>query len=342
MTELLITASFVLVPLFLLIPLLGKYIDIKHASIQAARYEAWEYTVWYASDAETPDGFPGGPMPVKSTSQLQRESRRRLFSGPGLALDDGDKGTGWVEADRNPVWRDHVGLSLYDGDLGATTPPGAARSRLDSSEPTPDVLAVGEVTSALPLMFSAAFSYFATGLPIPLPPVLRPSTDFDEAINVDGYARSVVAVPITTPPGLVDVRTLEGEAGADVDIDIGTLVFNTEAAVLSDGWNAGGVEHTFDRVGGIVPTNILSEMMSGVPGLSTVLSVATFLTPELRDCSPPVPHPMDPEGDGSLWLGYIDIDAVPPDRLASGGSVDCANGMCDFNPPHTEQSPCDF
>lgn len=342
MTELLITASFVLVPLFLLIPLLGKYIDIKHSSIQAARYEAWEYTVWYAADAQTPGGFPGSPMPLKSTAELQRESRRRLFSEPNLVLDAGDKATGWEEIDRNPVWRDHAGLSLYAGDLGTTTPPGKPSSRVLSSEPTPDVLAVREVTRALPLMFSTAFSYFATGLPIPVPSILRPPSDFDAAINTDGYSRSIVAVPVTTPPGLVDVRTLEGEAGADVDIDIGTLVFDTEAAVLSDGWNAGGVEHNFDRVGGIVPTNILSELTSGVPGLAEVLAVATYLTPELRECNPPIPHPMDPEDDGSLWLGYVDIDAVPPDRLASGGSVDCENGMCDFNPPHSEQSPCDF
>lgn len=40
MTEFLISASFVLVPLFLGISLLGKYIDIKHAGIQAARYQA--------------------------------------------------------------------------------------------------------------------------------------------------------------------------------------------------------------------------------------------------------------------------------------------------------------
>ena len=47
MTEMVIASSFVLVPLFLLIPLLGKYIDLNQSTIQATRYEAWEYTVWY-------------------------------------------------------------------------------------------------------------------------------------------------------------------------------------------------------------------------------------------------------------------------------------------------------
>ena len=52
MTEFLICASFVLIPLFLGLSMLAKYIDIKQAAVQAARYEAWEYTVWYATDTE--------------------------------------------------------------------------------------------------------------------------------------------------------------------------------------------------------------------------------------------------------------------------------------------------
>ena len=60
MTETVVTAATVLIPLFLLIPLLGKYIDIKHRAIQSARYEVWEYTVWYGADSETPSGFVDG------------------------------------------------------------------------------------------------------------------------------------------------------------------------------------------------------------------------------------------------------------------------------------------
>src|SRR5690606_24618203 len=47
MTEFVVSAAFVLVPLFIIIPILGKYVDMKHMAVQAARYEAWEYTVNY-------------------------------------------------------------------------------------------------------------------------------------------------------------------------------------------------------------------------------------------------------------------------------------------------------
>ena len=52
MTEFIISASFFLVPLFLAMSLIAKYIDIKQANVQAARYQVWEYTVWFANDTE--------------------------------------------------------------------------------------------------------------------------------------------------------------------------------------------------------------------------------------------------------------------------------------------------
>ena len=47
MVEFLIAATTVLIPLFLIVPILGKFMDMKSASIQAARYAAWERTVWF-------------------------------------------------------------------------------------------------------------------------------------------------------------------------------------------------------------------------------------------------------------------------------------------------------
>ena len=89
MTEFLICASFALIPLFLGISLLAKYIDIKQAAIQAARYQAWEYTVWYGNDSEPMTGFNAVTQPIKSTSATQNETRRRFFS-------DGPPGCGHV------------------------------------------------------------------------------------------------------------------------------------------------------------------------------------------------------------------------------------------------------
>ena len=105
MTEFLICASFVLVPLFLGISMLAKYIDIKQAAIQSARYEAWEYTVWYAADSEMMTGFSAVTQPKKTVSATQAEARRRFFSDPydednTLEIDNSDATADWAVADR--------------------------------------------------------------------------------------------------------------------------------------------------------------------------------------------------------------------------------------------------
>src|SRR5690606_31683869 len=134
MTELLIAATFVLVPLLLLIPLLGKYIDIRHATIQAARYEAWEYTVWYngsyGGTDDRPKGYPN-PLPVKTVVETEREAMRRCFSNTETPITGNDY-TGWDHPYRNVLWTDHRGNPLWDGSLDPTT-------YTRHNEPTPDL-----------------------------------------------------------------------------------------------------------------------------------------------------------------------------------------------------------
>lgn len=106
MTEFL-AACLVLIPVFLAIPLLGKYMDIDHAAVQGARYLAWERTVW------TPE--------EKSNARLENELRKRIFTRPGekiLASDhDGSP------ASYNPLWTDFAGkpmLAKYGDVTGQT------------------------------------------------------------------------------------------------------------------------------------------------------------------------------------------------------------------------------
>ena len=67
MTEFLVIASLVLVPLFFGVYYLAKYSDIKHATIQASRYAAFERS-WDPSST------------IKSDAVIQDEVRTRFFS----------------------------------------------------------------------------------------------------------------------------------------------------------------------------------------------------------------------------------------------------------------------
>ncbi len=110
MTEFLVVCM-VLVPVFLAVPLLGKYMDIHHSAIQGTRYLAWERTVW------TPD--------QKSDAQLENELRNRVFTGAETPLKANDGNA--APTNYNPLWRDQGGrpmLANY-GDVGGSTASGA-------------------------------------------------------------------------------------------------------------------------------------------------------------------------------------------------------------------------
>jgi hypothetical protein len=329
MTEFLICASFALVPLFLGISLLGKYIDIKQTSIQAARYEAWEYTVWYADNNEPMTGFNAVPQPIKSTTQTQKEMKQRFFSGSGTAdttsqITATDKTTGWSVGTANPLWVDHTGTRLYKGTNGTA-------DTLGSSQATPTLPVVGTVMNTLFDVIDWAFSALGS-----LMSFVGSSVGFT-AINTDGYANSTVSMQIEVNPKF---RNLDDEDNRIIDAGSNTLDFASTASVLSDAWNAGGVEHTYNQAGGAVPTTLLNELYNSLPQfVRDALTVVTLLAPEMRLC-----HPGGIWGandKGSLWLGHIDIDAVHPDRLEDGGTHVCDDaGICTFVPttPRLESS----
>lgn len=90
-----------LLPLFLLLPLLGKYLDLGHAAEHAARHVAFESTI-----AGSPDGEP-------SAAGLARDVRRRHFGSADAPIRTGEHAKD-VPAHRNPLWTDHRGRPLID------------------------------------------------------------------------------------------------------------------------------------------------------------------------------------------------------------------------------------
>ena len=349
MTETLITAALVLVPLLLLIPLLGKYIDIKHATIQSARYQAWEYTVWYSSDDERDDplssaerstGFVDGngnslDNISKTTAQVQIEARRRFFSETDSEIKGDDKATDWNMDERNRLWTDHRGESLVLDNFSDNPP--------TPSADTPD-LTFGILNILLDAISAIAGAMaWALG-------AIGSDVGFT-MINTDAYSSSQVQFPITAPAGLIDFPNPITGLYDDSTLD---LNFTGNAAVLTDGWNAGGLGHTINQTGGLVITKMIGEVIEAIPGVRTALDVITLLVPEWRLCNPSIDHFLDTnygtiakwEGNdytnyadgtlgnnGSLWLGYMNVDAIHPDRLdVVDGTHDCPDGICNFDP----------
>ncbi len=76
--EFLVGSSAVLVSLFLLIPMLAKFSDIKQKTEQVAQYASWERTVW------------NGDVAIKSKEKIMNESQHRVLAdGDGLIFSGG-------------------------------------------------------------------------------------------------------------------------------------------------------------------------------------------------------------------------------------------------------------
>lgn len=325
MVEFLISASFFLVPLFLAMSLVAKYIDIKQANIQAARYQAWEYTVWFANDTErgidyssgklnnggeVMSGFNAFDLPVKTTDTTRNESKRRFYTNPGnedstTPINYNDGITGWTSDAANPLWTDHKGNALYSGVDGAGV-------NLTSSSETPTIPVIGDVVNFLLKSIGLIF-----GVVGDLMSAIGSDVKFN-AITTEGYATSDEVMSVAIPPNYRSLSETSSSRLVHLDGAATSFNFLSKASVLSDGWNTGGKEHTYNQVGGMVPTTLLNELFNQIPGFTTIWNIASILAPELRLCNPGVPWPSDDKG--SLWLGHIDIDAIHPDRLVADPS----------------------
>jgi hypothetical protein len=108
MAEFVITATLFLIPVFLIIPLLGKYADMKSSVVQAARYNAWERTVWYAGTSSSSGNWPGND---KSDATIRAEMASRFLV--------------------NNLWYDRGGAAMAGASSNAITnddPPGTLTS----------------------------------------------------------------------------------------------------------------------------------------------------------------------------------------------------------------------
>jgi hypothetical protein len=109
-----LVAALVIVPLFILLPLLGKYHDIKQSSIAASRKLAFECTVRYQDCAS-----------LNSNPALADEIRTRFFAGNGEPVLSNDRppADALAVGDGNPLYTDRAGRPLLErySDVGIRT-----------------------------------------------------------------------------------------------------------------------------------------------------------------------------------------------------------------------------
>lgn len=90
----------IMVPMFLSIPVLGKYINYKHKTIESSRYAVWERTVWGA-----PQGSWNEKEVVKTDKELSNEIDLRFYGDSSQRMAD-------KKSTSNKLWSDFSGRSL--------------------------------------------------------------------------------------------------------------------------------------------------------------------------------------------------------------------------------------
>ncbi len=278
--EVIIVCMLVLVPLFILTPLLGKYIDTKQKVEVAARYAAWERTAWFAPGSTTL-GSAGGTdaqSAQKTNEQIGFETQARVFSGRDEPVHNGQgNGSSGEQLDYMSYFmnRDNSGVASYEA-LFEDAPGAPADQYINivaNSGDGSDVPGVAE--NAAGLLTSIA-GYIG---------------GFD--LNNDGLYTSEITMDVKEPAWF--------DAFAGIDIK-----FTREHTLLADGWGAGGLDHNEKLVRGLTLTTILDNVVLGAVQDLAGNRLFSTLVPFTRDIA-----------TNCLVFGKVDADQVPDEVLGN-------------------------
>ncbi|MBN9409116.1 MAG: hypothetical protein J0H69_08205 [Burkholderiales bacterium] len=278
MTEFVVGAVFFLLPLFLIIPTLGKYADVKNASGQVARYVAWERTVWYGgASASSSSDWPGNH---KAESTIQNEARQRIVlmdtssaTAPFKSADG--SASSFSVAGARQIWHNRDSSNMLQSYNDAQT--GAI-----SNDNAPGVL--GSILGGA-LSVTNNISFFK--------------------LEGNGFYTGRAALAVKTLPIGGTLRNVGTDGVFDPGVrfgESGKLVFRDQNALLANGWSARGTAHVRSQVMGLTPLGFMSD-----PTVRTItqtvgcIALALFV-PEICGLEP----------------GKIAPDIVPPDRLTGG------------------------
>lgn len=285
-TEFVIAAVFILIPLFFIIPLLGKYIDIRHATVQQARYEAWEYTVWAGPKEKTKYGHKEEQfVGAKKYDDVREEGRLLFFTDPFQKK----YGTAQQMKGLNPLWVDHRGETLFV--------PGSRQQGVSKESQSPDP--TGGVANTIFTAFNWIYKIFGRVLTF-----FRVGATFDAVYN-RGYYSTELQVKVRSPEQIVPLLQLDGVQTTEGK----PLLFQGRAAVQSNFWNSGSAEMATKQSKGLVFSAILSPVTNVVNNILNVLQKSLDVISKVLPVKVKLPQLPD--------FGYVHEDLVPYEHLES-------------------------
>jgi hypothetical protein len=227
LTEFIIVVGFVLVPLFIGLTLIGKYTESAQKLEQAARYSAWERTVWFQ---EIPASLAKADKSIatkKTAEQIAFELDNRIFSSRDVGVYLAQQ-TKAVNEDNAPMtesfWleKGSKSSSLY---------------KLDNNKRMIQVVDVKQAKMS-----------GTSGTVKKVVKTMGEFTGFD--IDFKGPITTTVKLSLIQPEYFKKYITSD-------------IAVNRSQTLLAEGWNAAGVKQARSRVQGLVPSALLSGTTLG-------------------------------------------------------------------------------
>lgn len=253
MIELVIVASLVLVPLFLAIPLLGKYLDVRAAAVQTSRYAAWERTVWFGGDAASSIGWFGVDHKwdaiSKTDDQIRREIGVRQLSETSTdAFSSSDRSASSFKGGSKALWQDRTGQQL-----------------LANYSDIQNTVGNNQAPGTLNVILDPIANFASTLGPF--------------VLEMNGEYAARVTIKIK------DLDTDHFLAKSS------TSNFTEANVLLANGWSANGPDNPAktsvkQQAKGLVPTSIFAAEVEGVKIMDYILGALSVILPEASKLEP--------------------------------------------------------
>jgi Flp pilus assembly protein TadG len=238
MVEFVVIAIFVLVPMYLAVQAIGKVADVRSTTNSAARYSAWERTVWGEDTAS--DFYKHNKPNQKTAAQIHNEMLVRVLNDRSAAFKykNTDKAATTFANGIDPMWQDDAGTDFLDD-------PAKVVMTASFATPSKDLLgaAIGLINA-----ISVPKVTGTLAPPVPTKTMAVATVNFNKV----GEKSEVYK------------RLWNKSSGLPTDWE--GLDFTATGAVMSNTWASNASSGTKDMVSSSVPT---------ASGLGTAVEVAT-------------------------------------------------------------------
>jgi len=289
MTEFVVSVSFVFLSLFVIVPMFGKIMDLQSQNQQAARYVAWERTVWFDQGEEPDESVIGidywESVATRSDKDVMDSMTNRFFygTGPGTIKPITEDDTKIASGDLNPVW---TYVQSKNTMYGGTT--------LGTDDDDDTDTMNGQLTPGIGYQIVDVINSGVKVIADPINSFLGALGGSNDDFMTFAYETKNYYSPVLTTQlnlgnshgggtGVWD-RDSSGNWGSGIEDAIyqnwdGKLT--ARAAILADGWNTQSLKHFQARADDFVPSTLfdndlfdlaigIASILDGGPGNSAI------------------------------------------------------------------------